>query len=315
MNHVDGRFTGTGGVEIYWQAWRPAEARAVVVIAHGAGEHSRRYEHVARRLVDAGYAVYALDHRGHGLSKGRRALVDRMDRVIADVRTLVGRAAAENPGRPLFLLGHSMGGTIGIAFAARHQQDLAGLALSGPVAVLEAASPALRVIASVLSTLTPGLGVFAVDASLVSRDPEVIVRRGEPKAPLTETRSAFMRYRGQGHEIAVPLPVRAYREDPLVFHGKLPARTVAELAAAVGRFPAEVPTIRLPLLVMHGTEDALAPVAGATMVHERAASGDKTLKLYEGLYHEILNEPERQTVLDDLLSWLDDRSASSPASR
>jgi len=282
MNHVDGRFTGTGGVEIYWQAWRPAEARAVVVIAHGAGEHSRRYEHVARRLVDAGYAVYALDHRGHGLSKGRRALVDRMDRVIADVRTLVGRAAAENPGRPLFLLGHSMGGTIGIAFAARHQQDLAGLALSGPVAVLEAASPALRVIASVLSTLTPGLGVFAVDASLVSRDPEV---------------------------------VRAYREDPLVFHGKLPARTVAELAAAVGRFPAEVPTIRLPLLVMHGTKDALAPVAGATMVHERAASGDKTLKLYEGLYHEILNEPERQTVLDDLLSWLDDRSASSPASR
>ena len=282
MNHVDGRFTGTGGVEIYWQAWRPAEARAVVVIAHGAGEHSRRYEHVARRLVDAGYAVYALDHRGHGLSKGRRALVDRMDRVIADVRTLVGRAAAENPGRPLFLLGHSMGGTIGIAFAARHQQDLAGLALSGPVAVLEAASPALRVIASVLSTLTPGLGVFAVDASLVSRDPEV---------------------------------VRAYREDPLVFHGKLPARTVAELAATVGRFPAEVPTIRLPLLVMHGTKDALAPVAGATMVHERAASGDKTLKLYEGLYHEILNEPERQTVLDDLLSWLDDRSASSPASR
>jgi len=194
MNHVDGRFTGTGGVEIYWQAWRPAEARAVVVIAHGAGEHSRRYEHVARRLVDAGYAVYALDHRGHGLSKGRRALVDRMDRVIADVRTLVGRAAAENPGRPLFLLGHSMGGTIGIAFAARHQQELAGLALSGPVAVLEAASPALRVIASVLSTLTPGLGVFAVDASLVSRDPEV---------------------------------VRAYREDPLVFHGKLPARTVS----------------------------------------------------------------------------------------
>ena len=282
MTHVDGRFSGAGGVDLFWQAWLPAEARAVVVIAHGAGEHSRRYEHVARRLVDAGYAVYALDHRGHGLSKGRRALVDRMDRVIADVRTLVGRAASENPGRPLFLLGHSMGGTIGIAFAARHQEELAGLALSGPVAVLEAASPALRVVASVLSTLTPGLGVFAVDASLVSRDPEV---------------------------------VRAYREDPLVFHGKLPARTVAELAAAVGRFPAEVPRIRLPLLVMHGTKDALAPVAGATMVHERAASGDKTLRLYEGLYHEILNEPERQTVLDDLLSWLDDRSASSPASR
>jgi len=282
MTHVDGRFSGAGGVDLFWQAWTPADPRAVVVIAHGAGEHSGRYEHVARRLVDAGYAVYALDHRGHGRSAGRRALVDRMDRVIADVRTLVGRAASENPGRPLFLLGHSMGGTISIAFAARHQDELAGLALSGPLAVLEAASPALRVVASVLSTLTPNLGVFGVDPSLVSRDPEV---------------------------------VRAYREDPLVFHGKLPARTVAELAAAVGRFPAEVPQIRLPLLVMHGTKDALAPVAGATMVHERAASTDKTLRLYEGLYHEILNEPERQTVLGDLLSWLDDRSASSPASR
>jgi acylglycerol lipase len=282
MTHVDGRFSGAGGVDLFWQAWTPADPRAVVVIAHGAGEHSGRYEHVARRLVDAGYAVYALDHRGHGRSAGRRALVDRMDQAIADVRTLVGRAASENPGRPLFLLGHSMGGTISIAFAARHQDELAGLALSGPVAVLEAASPALRVVASVLSTLTPNLGVFGVDPSLVSRDPEV---------------------------------VRAYREDPLVFHGKLPARTVAELAAAVGRFPAEVPQIRLPLLVMHGTKDALAPVAGATMVHERAASTDKTLRLYEGLYHEILNEPERQTVLGDLLSWLDDRSASSPASR
>ena len=282
MSHVDGRFSGAGGVDLFWQAWTPADPRAVVVIAHGAGEHSGRYEHVARRLVDAGYAVYALDHRGHGRSAGRRALVDRMDRVIADVRTLAGRAASENPGRPLFLLGHSMGGTISIAFAARHQDELAGLALSGPVAVLEAASPALRVVASVLSTLTPNLGVFGVDPSLVSRDPEV---------------------------------VRAYREDPLVFHGKLPARTVAELAAAVGRFPAEVPQIRLPLLVMHGTKDALAPVAGATMVHERAASTDKTLRLYEGLYHEILNEPERQTVLGDLLSWLDDRSASTPASR
>ena len=278
MTHVDGRFSGAGGVDLFWQAWTPADPRAVVVIAHGAGEHSGRYEHVARRLVDAGYAVYALDHRGHGRSAGRRALVDRMDRVIADVRTLVGRAASENPGRPVFLLGHSMGGTISIAFAARHQDELAGLALSGPVAVLEAASPALRVVASVLSTLTPNLGVFGVDASLVSRDPEV---------------------------------VSAYRGDPLVFHGKLPARTVAELAAAVGRFPAEVPQIRLPLLVMHGTKDALAPVAGATMVHERAASSDKTLRLYEGLYHEILNEPEQQTVLGDLLSWLDDRSARS----
>ncbi|MGH7750036.1 MAG: alpha/beta fold hydrolase, partial [Candidatus Dormibacteria bacterium] len=151
MNQVDGRFTGVGDVEIFWQAWLPADPRAVVVIAHGAGEHSGRYAHVARRLVDAGYAVYALDHRGHGRSQGRRAVVDRMDRVVADVRTLVSLAGSQQPGRPVFLLGHSMGGTIAIAFAARHQDELAGLALSGPVAVLEAASPALRIAARVLS--------------------------------------------------------------------------------------------------------------------------------------------------------------------
>jgi acylglycerol lipase len=273
MTHTDGRLTGAGGIEIFWQAWVPADPRAVVVIAHGAGEHSSRYAHVATRLVDAGYAVYALDHRGHGRSQGRRAVVDRMSNVVADLHTFVDLAASRHPGRPVFLLGHSMGGAIALAFAPGHQQDLAGMALSGPVAVLEAASPALRLAAKVLSALTPNLGVFGVDPSFVSRDPEV---------------------------------VRAYREDPLVFHGKLPARTVAELAGAVEGFPSSVPSIRLPLLLMHGTADKLAPPAGSTMVHERAGSADKTLKLYEGLYHEILNEPEQETVISDLLGWLND---------
>lgn len=274
MNHTDDRFTGAGGIEIWWQAWLPADPRAVVVIAHGAGEHSGRYVHVATRLVDAGCAVYALDHRGHGRSGGRRAVVDRMDNVVADLRAFIAVAAAQHPGQRLLLLGHSMGGTISLVFATRHQDELAGMALSGPVAVLEAASPALRVAAKVLSALTPNLGVFGVDPSLVSRDPEV---------------------------------VRAYREDPLVFHGKLPARTVAELAGAVERFPAAVPQIRIPLLLMHGTADRLAPPAGSTMVHERAGSSDKTLRLYEGLYHEILNEPEKETVIGDLLGWLNAR--------
>lgn len=275
MTHQTGQFAGAGGVQIFWQSWRPSAPRAVVVIAHGAGEHSDRYTHVAARLVDTGYAVYALDHRGHGRSKGRRALVDSMERTVTDVRTLISTATSENPGLPVFLLGHSMGGTISLALTTRDQDGLAGLVLSGPVAVLEAASPALRIAAKVLSKLTPTLGVFGVDPSLVSRDPEV---------------------------------VRAYREDPLVFHGKLPARTVAEIAGAVESFGGGVPKLRLPLLLMHGTADALAPVAGSRMVDERAASTDKTLRLYDGLYHEILNEPEKETVLADLLTWLGDRT-------
>ena len=275
MEHAEGRLGGAGGVEIAWRAWLPAgEARAVVVIAHGAGEHSGRYPHVGERLVDAGYAAYALDHRGHGLSGGRRALVDRMDHVVADLDTFVTLASSRHPGRPLHLLGHSMGGCIALVYAGRHQERLSGLLLSGAVARLDAPA-ALKVVVRGLSRVAPALGVVAVDPALVSRDEAV---------------------------------VRAYREDPLVFHRKLPARTLAEMADAADRFPASVGALRLPLLVMHGGADAIVPADGSRMVHDRAGSADRTLRIYEGLFHEILNEPERAAVLADITGWLDAHS-------
>ena len=246
-----------------------------MVIAHGASEHSGRYAHVGERLAGDGYAVYALDHRGHGRSQGRRAVLDRLDHAIADLRTFVELVSRREPQSGVFLLGHSMGGAIAIAYAVRHQETLAGLALSGPLAALEAASPITRGAARLLSAVAPGLGIYDVDSSAVSRDPAV---------------------------------VRAYDDDPLVHHGKLPARTVAELSAAVERFPDEARSLRLPLLVMHGGEDMLTPPDGSRMVHERAASEDKTLRVYDGLYHEILNEPEQDRVLDDLVAWLDART-------
>jgi lysophospholipase len=272
----DGRLTGVGALEIYWQAWLPdREPRAVVVIAHGAGEHSGRYAHVAARLVREGYAVYALDHRGHGRSAGPRPLIDRMDSAVADLDSMIRLAAGEHPGTKLFLLGHSMGGTISVSYAMRHQDRLAGLILSGALAALDAAPPPVRVIAKVLSALTPRLPVIAVDASHVSRDPAV---------------------------------VRAYEDDPLVHHRKLPARTVAELAAAVESFPADAPTITIPTLILYGTSDKLAPPEGSRMLAERIGASDKSAKAYEGLYHEILNEPEQERVLDDICAWLEERS-------
>jgi acylglycerol lipase len=274
--HVEGRLDGAGGVELYWQAWLPSsEARAVVVISHGVSEHSARYAHVGERLAAAGYAAYALDHRGHGRSKGKRVMVNA-DETVADLRAFIDLAAARTPGQPVYLLGHSMGAAIAIACAVRHQDALAGLLLSGALADPDAASPVTRAVSKVLSTLAPGLGVYQVDASVISRDPEV---------------------------------VRAYEQDPLVHHGKLPARTVAELTGAVGRFPEEVPTLRLPLLVMHGGEDRLTTIAGSRMVHERAGSDDKTLEIYDGLRHEILNEPEKERVISEMIEWLDARSA------
>jgi acylglycerol lipase len=268
----DGRFTGAAGVEIFWHAWLPiGEPRAVVVLAHGAGEHLGRYEHVASRLVSEEYAVYALDHRGHGRSDGPRALIDRVGNAVADIDQVVSRADSEHPDVPLFLLGHSMGGCFAVRYAIDHQDRLHGLVLSGPLAALDAAPAPVRLIARGLSAVAPRLGVFAVDPSLVSRDPEV---------------------------------VKAYEEDPLVHHGKLPVRTVAELATAVESFPGNVGVITVPTLIMYGTEDKLAPPAGSVMLSERISSSDKTTIPYEGLYHEIFNEPEQQQVMDDMCAWL-----------
>ena len=272
MNHLESDFEGVGGVRLYRQSWLPdGPPRAVVVIAHGAGEHSGRYAHVAARLVDEGYAVYALDHRGHGRSDGPRAVIDRVQNAVEDLDQLIAFAASEHPGVPLFLLGHSMGATISVRYAIAHQDRLTGLILTGPLAALEAASPVTRLVGRLLSAVAPQLGLFAVDPSLVSRDPEV---------------------------------VKAYETDPLVHHDRLPARTIAELAGAVESFPDSVRAITVPTLIMYGSGDHLVPPAGSMMLNDRIGAADTTLKTYDGLYHEILNEPEQDVVMDDLCSWL-----------
>ncbi|TMM01247.1 MAG: lysophospholipase [Actinobacteria bacterium] len=272
MNHREGELEGVGGIRLYRQSWLPdGPPRAVVVIAHGAGEHSGRYAHVAVRLVDEGYAVYALDHRGHGRSEGPRAVIDRIDNAADDLDRLIMLAASEQPGVPLFLLGHSMGGTISVRHAMAHQDRLTGLILSAPLAALEAASPVTRLVARVLSALTPSLGLFAVDPELVSRDPDV---------------------------------VKEYETDPLVHHDRLPARTIAELASAVESFPEAAGAITVPTLIMYGSGDHLVPPAGSMMLNDRIGAPDKKLNTYDGLYHEILNEPEQDAVMDDLCSWL-----------
>jgi alpha-beta hydrolase superfamily lysophospholipase len=280
--HREGTFTGVGGLSIFWQAWLPPDpCRGVVVIAHGAGEHSGRYLHVADRLVREGYAVYALDHRGHGRSAGPRALVDRMDNLVADLDTLVVQAAQEHPDLPVFLLGHSMGGTVSLCYALRHQDRLDALALSGPLAAIDEPSPVVKIVAKTLSALAPRLPAIGVDPSLVSRDPAV---------------------------------VKAYEDDPLVHHRKLPVRTAAELAAAVESFPARVPEITVPTLILYGDADQICLTEGSIMLGRRIGATDRTIKSYPGLYHEILNEPEQDQVMDDLCAWLGSHGRSpSPA--
>jgi acylglycerol lipase len=271
MRHEEGSFAGAGGASIFRQAWLPdGEPRAVMVLAHGASEHSGRYAWVGEQLAARGIAVHALDHRGHGRSDGSGAYIDRVRNAVADVGTLIEHARAEH-GRGVFLFGHSVGGCIAIAYALEHQEKIEGLALSAPLAALSAAPLPLRVIGRALSIVAPRVGVLDIDSTAVSRDPAI---------------------------------VRDYEADPLNHHGKLPARTVSELADTIGGFEAAMPRLELPLLVMHSPLDRLTPYAGGRMVHDRASSDDKTFVHYDELYHELLNEPERERVLADLADWL-----------
>jgi acylglycerol lipase len=272
VTEASGSFAGAGGERIFWQSSAPdGPPRGVIVLVHGAGEHSGRYGHVVSRLVSEGYAVHAVDHRGHGRSDGPRAFIGDMDDVVADVDTLVDRAVAAHPGLPVFMLGHSMGGLIGLRYALAHQPRLAGLILSAPLVAIESVPKPLELVARALSVVGPRVPLIAIDATLVSRDPAV---------------------------------VEAYRSDPLVHHGKLPARTAVQLADSVESFPGTVGAITVPTLILYGTADGLCPPAGSEMLAQRLGSADLTAKAYDGLFHEILNEPEREAVLDDIVAWL-----------
>jgi alpha-beta hydrolase superfamily lysophospholipase len=269
---IDGRFDGEGGVEISYRQWPAAGMlRAAVVISHGGGEHSGRYAYVAAALNAAGYAVWALDHRGHGRSGGPRVRFDSVDPLAADLRRMIAIAAEAAPVRKPFLLAHSMGAAVGLRYACDHQEELSGLVLTGALAALDQ-KPPTRVAARMVACVAPGRGIFKVDPETVSRDPAVVA---------------------------------AYEADPLNFHGSFPAATIVALERAGASFPGRLPALTLPLLILHGADDRLTPPSGSRLVDALASSEDKTLRLYPGLRHEILNEPERDEIIAEIVAWLD----------
>jgi acylglycerol lipase len=277
--HEQGRRTIAAGRSGYWQAWVPRDpVRAIVVVVHGLHDHSARYAHVGTRLAAAGFAVYAADHRGHGRSEGRRANIERMTLIQADLRSFVRFATERHPGLPVFMVGHSLGGLIALQYAIDRVTiegavtALDGLVLSGPAVSARPGSALTRCLAPVLSALVPNLGVVSLDAGKkISRDPDVI---------------------------------RSYQEDPLVYLGKVKARTGAEILAAAQHLPRALPRLSVPVLLLHGTDDRICPLATSMMVHDAVSSPDKTLRCYPGLYHEVFNEPERDAILTDLILWL-----------
>jgi acylglycerol lipase len=261
---------------LFWQAWDPdASPAGAVVVVHGAAEHGGRYAYVAERLLSEGYVTYAIDHRGHGRSDGPRAMIDRFDHLVEDLRLFVARVTEEQGGRRPFLVGHSLGGAVALTLAIRHGPDIAGLVVSGPAVATEAVPIAVKTAAAILSALAPRLRVIKIEAGAISRDPEV---------------------------------VRAYQCDPLNHNDRLPARTLAEIMRSMDGMPRQVGALRTPLLLLHGSDDRLCPPDGSRMVHALASSHDKTLKIYDGLYHEVFNEPERAEVVGDLVAWIVERT-------
>jgi alpha-beta hydrolase superfamily lysophospholipase len=268
-----GTFSGVNGVTIAHREWLPeGQARGIVVIAHGINEHAGRYEHVAKRLVRDGWMVGAPDHRGHGLSGGRRAAVERFDDWITDLDSYIREVLTGAP-RPLFLVGHSLGGLIALVYAVRHEDILDGLVLSSPSVMPPAAmSPATLRAGRFLSRWASNLPVVALRLDAISRDPAV---------------------------------VEAYRADPLVHVGKVRARTGAEILRAIEEVRSHISRLALPVLTVQGTEDLLVDPGAAQWVDSHVGSSDHALHVYEGLYHEVFNEPERDAVLDDVARWLD----------
>jgi len=262
------------GTQLFLKKTIPPAPKATVVIVHGLCEHLGRYEHITQKLFEQNYGVYRFDHRGHGRSTGERANIDRFSYLVSDLSAFVGRAQREHPDLPVFLVGHSMGGAVAFASALRIPGSLKGLVLSAPaLAAGQAVSPFKESILKVLSRFRPGAAALTLPAAAVSRDPAV---------------------------------VRAYESDPQVHHGPIPARTVAELLDAMARFPAAAPTLKVPVLVQHGTADSLVPLAATRPVYETMGSPKlRTLRYYDGLYHEIYNEPEHDSVIGDLERWLD----------
>ncbi len=273
MEHREGFLQGVRNAKIYYQAWLPeGECKAVLLVVHGLAEHSGRYMNVVNHFIPLGYAVYGIDHVGHGKSEGTRVYVERFRDYTDTLKLYFDMVRAWHPDKPIFLVGHSMGGLIGAAYLLEHQEELAGAVLSGPL--IKAAgevSPAAALIGKLLSTLMPKAGLLGLAAEGVSRDPAV---------------------------------VQAYVNDPLVYRGKATARLVIELIAAAQRVASEAAKITLPLLIVQGSEDKLVDPLGAQILYDRVSSTDKTLKVYEGLYHEVFNEPERGQVLNDVASWL-----------
>jgi len=281
MASETGIHQGKSGVPIHWRVDRsdpagPAAPRALVLISHGVAEHMGRYQHVSDALVAAGYAVARVDHRGHGASGGARVFIERFGDYVVDLYAVLGVVKARVGAPKTFLLGHSMGGLIALHLLLAHPGAVDGAIVSGPALGLSLPVPAWKdALGKIMSKVWPSLAIpTGVDPGLVSRDPAVVA---------------------------------AYASDPQVTK-KATARWYTELLAAQKDAKERALELTGRLLGLGGGKDGLVSVPAIERWFPRVGSQDKTLVPYPDLFHEVMNEPEKDVVLGDIRRWLDART-------
>lgn len=273
-NAHEERIDSTKGVKIFVRSWSTeANPRAVVVICHGVNSHSGQYTWTGEQFAASRLAAYALDLRGRGRSDGERFYVENVADYVSDLASTVKLAKSRHPGLPVFLLGHSAGGVVSSVYVLENQAELAGFICESFAFQVPAPGFALAAIKG-LSHIAPHLPVLKLKNEDFSRDPKA---------------------------------VEALNNDPLTAHEVQPAITVAALVRADERLREEFPLITLPVLIMHGTDDKATVCRGSEFFYETAGSNDKTLKLYDGHYHDLLNDVGKEGVMADIQGWISKR--------
>jgi alpha-beta hydrolase superfamily lysophospholipase len=275
VRHSETTFTGVANLRLFAQSWDNPDIprRAILIILHGLKDHSSRYSELASATVKRGFVVSAFDHRGHGRSQGKRAYVNRFDDYLADLRTFITMVREKDPGLPLFIFGHSMGGTMTTIAVIKRVADFQGVVLSAAALVPgKGVSSTLIRVTRVLGAIAPQLPLMNLPNERFSRDRKV---------------------------------VDAMSADPLIYQKNGPVRTAAQLLNAMRYIKIGMRDFTAPVLILHGDADQLTNPQGSRALLTRCESTDKALKVYPGLVHDLVHEPEKDRVISDIAGWLE----------
>ncbi|MFP6776403.1 MAG: alpha/beta hydrolase [PS1 clade bacterium] len=277
MIKKDGYFHDVNGSNIFYKCWLPKDdIKAVLLVVHGLAEHSGRYMNIVNEFVPMGFAVYALDHIGHGKSDGIRGYVNRFSDYTNTLKIYLDKVLLWQTGKPIFLIGHSMGGLISAEFLVNYDTELAGVIFSAPsIQAPKKTSIWLVMAGKLLSKFLPKVKLIKLTSSSVSSDQKV---------------------------------VNQYFDDELVYNGKTTARLAYEIFISMEMLVKNLYKINLPIIIFQGSQDKLVHPDGAQLLFESVQSSDKTLKIYSEMYHEVFNEPDHEKVLNDLRYWLESRT-------